>query len=221
MMAQSCKSYKVLSLMYSKEATFDDFSNGEKDIRFVNMVHLSTPDFYADVIEKVKFAKQNDYVLFYEYIDFDIATDLEKRKIRKMTGFIPSPAGYQKLLESSKTDDLVIQDNNEFLNLLNQKDYRVDITPSEIIEKYETKFGKIILTEEDKNTPIEETMKVSLSEKQVHSIILDYRNEYLAEKVEASDFSKILILYGAAHNKGFFKELKRLNPKWETIKRNK
>ncbi len=212
---QSCKAIKAISLIYSKEATYKDYSNNEKDIRFVNMVHISTKEFYKDVINKVTEAKNKDYVLFYEYVDFDLATDLEKRKIRKMIGFIPSPEGYKKVLKSIDDDDnLMVQDNDQFLNLVNNKDYPVDITPSEIIKQYETKFGEIILSEEDKNTPINEELKRSLPKKKVQSIILDFRNKYLANKVEHSEFSKIIILYGADHRTGLFKELKKLNPKW-------
>lgn len=47
-------------------------------------------------------------------------------------------------------------------------------------------------------------------EKQVRSIILDYRNQYLATKIRESGYQRIIVIYGADHQKGLLEELQRL-----------
>jgi hypothetical protein len=210
----SCQQSKINELMNAKEASYTEYTNGKKNIRFVRIIHISTKDFYNDVAKKVTDAKKNGYVLFYEFVDFDKATDPEKRKLRKLVGFIPTPEAYKKQLESLKGEH-VEQENSQFMNLVNNKDFNVDVTPSEILKAYEKEYGKIELTDTDMNTPISETITDVYPKDRFEKIILDFRNKHLADAVNTSKYDKIIILYGTEHEKGLIRELKKSDPNWK------
>lgn len=217
MLFSSCGTISTIKRLNTTEVQFYDYKSDDKSIRFVEMIHIGKKEFYENVRNQVEKSKKDGYVLFYEYIDFDQATDEEKRKTKKMAGFVPSPEGYERELKSLIEKGYVTQKNELFLNLVNNKDFNVDITPNQLIEEYEKKYGEIILTSEDLNTPIDEKISPTISKKNMQSIVLDYRNNYLAAKIEESSFDKIIILYGAQHRKGLIKELQKLNPTWDEM----
>lgn len=140
-------------MLQATEAEYADYKSESKQIRFVPMSHVSTRAFYSDVEKQVKEAKEDGYVLFYEYVDFDKASETEKRKLRKMVGFIPSPEGYQKLLGNLDKEKYAIQENEQFLHQVNDLDFNVDVSPQDILNEYEKRYGELVLTEEDMNTP--------------------------------------------------------------------
>ena len=210
----SCGKSDALQFLYQTKAFYTDYVAKSKRMRFVKMHHIGKPEFYSDVVNTVKTAKKDGYVLFYEWIDFDTATDLEKRKLRKLLGFIPSPEGYKTLIDQLGDESLVVQDNQLFLNLENSNDYVVDLTPQEVLSQYENKYGKLILTQHDLDTPLSEYIKVTLPQEQVDDALLHFRNKHLAETIHNSSYSKIVVLYGEAHETGLFKLLKSLDINW-------
>lgn len=217
LISNSC-GFLLRTLVTQSEASYTDYSNGEKTIRFVGMIHIAKQEFYDHVASIVKTAKEEEYVLFYEWVDFDIVPDTEKRKLRKILGFIPSPEGYENSLKELGVEGTsVVQDNNQFLNLVNNKDFKVDLTGVEILRKYEDKYGELILTDIDKNTPLTESIDVTIPTKQVTYVQDDCREDHLVAEINKSGYSKIIILYGSAHEKGILKRLKASNPDWKKI----
>lgn len=212
---QQCTVVKSLKAIYAEEANYTDFSNGEKSVRFVGMTHFGKKAFYQDVKTIVLEAKESGSVLFYESMGLSRANDVQKRKIRKMMGFVPSPESYQKFTENFDPEKFMVQDDSWFFNLVNDKDFNVDINPQQLIESFEELHGEIQLTEEDWNTPIEEEIEAAFSQSQVQDVILDFRNEYLAEKIMDSQYDKIVVIYGANHQKGLFKSLKKVDKNWK------
>lgn len=51
----------------------------------------------------------------------------------------------------------------------------------------------------------------------IFSVILDDRNEYLAQEVLSSADAKIYIIYGLMHFDGFFEILKKQDPNWKIV----
>lgn len=215
----SCKDRANLNLIYQTKVSYTDYMNKTKQIRFVKMHHIGKPEFYTNVVKTISLAKKEGYVLYYEWVDFDKATDVEKRKLRKLFGFIPSPEGYRMLIEQLGDTSLIVQDNKLFLNLENNKDFVVDLTPQEILDKYETKYGPLVLTEEDKHTPLTEFIEVKLPQKQIDDVLLHFRNEHLAKTIQESNYPKTVVLYGKAHEIGLYNLLKRLDSHWIKKKR--
>ncbi len=202
----------------SKELVITKLSNGEKEVEFVGMVHVARPQFYNAAVDIITKAKENNAVLFYELIDYNINDTLTLRKTQKIVGFIPTVKNYTKITEKIlKKGVLEVQDNNKFLNIVNDKDFRVDYTPQRFVKEYEEKFGEVVLTKEDLSLCLEEMNDNKEPEKKVNVILLDHRNQFLAEQVNISKFKKIIIIYGKAHLSGFTEELKRIDKNWKTI----
>ena len=214
----SCNLIKAVKMLNSTELNTSVYTDGVKTVEFIEMVHIGKPLFYENVKQKVKECKEKGFVLFYEYVNAEHATDLEKRKIRKMIGFLPSKDGYQYMLKNQlESGKYVFQDNKSFLNLSNADDYNIDVTYEELLQAFENKYGKIILTKNDYDTPLPYMIEDKIPMRKTMSIILDYRNTHLAKEVNNAKHQKIVILYGALHNKGFYKELKKLNPLWKRV----
>ncbi len=206
----------------SKELLIEEVTNGTKELQFVKMVHVARPKYYNAVVDEIKKAKENGAVLFYEFIDYDISDTLALRKTQKILGFIPSPKNYQKITgKYLKKGILEVQNNQKFMNIVNDKDFRVDYTPQRLVKEYEEKFGEIQLIKEDYAVPFDEMNDNTVPEKNMKEIVVDHRNTHLAKEVHNSKYNKFIILYGSDHFSGFVEELKKLDPKWKKIKERK
>ena len=115
-------------------AKMPEFSitNWEKTIVFQSMSHIWTPKFYQKVKENIKTLKENNYVLYFEWVrpwsekSHEIFNKALWIKFDKNT--------YSQM---SKLYWLVQQENELFLGLVNDLDYNVDISIDEIIKYYE------------------------------------------------------------------------------------
>lgn len=110
-------------------------SNGKKTIIFQTMAHIWSDDFYEKIKENIKKYKKEWYVLYYEWVR-SWKTE-NKQKLDELLGVEFNKNTYNIL---SKVYWLKQQENKEFLNLINNKDYNVDISIDEIINKYKNKF---------------------------------------------------------------------------------
>jgi pheromone shutdown protein TraB len=204
-------------MLSSTEVAVVDMTNGTKKVHFIKMHHLGQQHFYDRVEQEVRNNKEDGYVLFYEWIDYDKANELTLRKTRKLMGFIPSEEGYQQMVDQLDVDGVVAQNNEQFLNLVNDKDYKADITPEEVIRLFEERHGVIELSNQDMERPLDETIEGHQMDKRLFDIILDYRNQYLAQQIHQATYDKIIVLYGADHQSGVLKELQKLDADWHSI----
>lgn len=124
-----------------------DFECKNKTVHYIDMIHLGQQEFYDNVRNEIKKYKQNGYVLFYEWIDYDNADVITLKKTKKIVGLVPSSKGYQEVLDQIDMEGIVVQDNDLFLGLENELDYNVDITPNDLIETFEKRYGTIQLSE--------------------------------------------------------------------------
>ncbi len=214
----ACSGSSFMSMIDDTEVVKTVISNGDKIVEYIDMVHISNNTFYNNVRKEVLRAKKDDYVLFYEYIDYTKVEGELALKSRKMAGFLPSEEGYGKVAKPLIDKGYVVQKNDMFLNLINSKDFRADITPEQLINKYEELYGVIELDATDINTPIGEPIATILPTKKTEQVILHYRNNYLAKAINSSEYKKIIVLYGAAHRKGLIQELKKLDSRWNVVK---
>lgn len=200
-----------------------EMSDGRKTVKFIWMQHEGRPEFFDNVRERIEQLKTEGYVLFYEGTrngDSEL-TDREARQLRKFMGHSPSSSSRSDALKSlgDLGKDYVVQDNSHYMNLVNTKDFNVDVTDKLMIQAYEARYGKIVLTDEDLDKPLE----MDLSDDSIlpylntKFIIVDYRNKYLADKVHTAEHAKIVILYGLGHKFGLLRELKKIDPAWREI----
>lgn len=216
--ATSCNIIKSVSMLNSSEVNSSVYSDGSRTVEFVEMIHVGKPEFYKNVKDKVFKSKQKTYVLFYEGLKKDVENDTLKIKLRKIIGFYPSTGFYKTSLNSLlKTNKYMAQNNDMFITSKDSIDFNIDISLNELISVYEEKFGRIQLSGEDFNIPLNNMINNKLPFSKTKKIIIDYRNLNLAKTVENSKYQNIIILYGALHHKGFVKELKKLNSKWKKI----
>lgn len=213
----NCQVAKTVKQLSNTDVNYTQYTNGEKEYLFVEMTHFAKPTFYQNVENSIEYAKENDYVLFYEYLDIDKGTDLEKRKLKEMTGLVPSPEGYALMLKPLLDQGYAIQDNDQFLGKVNDLDFNADVDLSTLLAAYEEKYGEIVITEENQNAPIMQAIKPSIPQEQTMSIIRDFRNAELAKMISDSEYDKIVVVYGAAHRPGLLEELQKIDSNWKQV----
>lgn len=214
----ACQTYKAVKMLSKTEASQVEYVNGDRSIRFIGAAHVAKPEFYEDIVNKITADKNEGYVLFYEWVDFEDASDTCQRKIRRMVGMVPTPANYAKTLKPLIDRGYKAQNNDDFLGLVNKNDYNADVSAQFIVDKYEEKYGPIELTESDYTLPLDSAIEDHLPEDRMYSVILDERNKYLADQIHKSEYKKITVLYGAKHEPGLVEELNKLNSGWKKKK---
>ncbi len=191
-----------------------EFSNTEKTLYFIPMIHVGEPAFYEAVADAVKVLKSRGADLFYEFVDFEAASREDQLRIRAMLGFLPTPSFYADTV----SDGLVAQDNELFLGFPGGRDVNVDMTAGEIADAYETQIGKLEISDENQSTPVSGLVLPTGDIAKSFEIIVDLRNIHLAEAIDASP-NDIVVLYGAAHGPGTLDELVERDGRWARVPR--
>jgi len=106
-------------------------SNGEKTIQFQTMSHIASEEFYERVQRNIIRSKNNDYVLYFEWVQAGTSENIEA--FNKAL-WIEFEAGIYE--NFSKLYGVVAQNNDDFLGLINNKDYNIDMSIDEIMEIY-------------------------------------------------------------------------------------
>lgn len=124
-------------------------SNWDKNVVFQKMIHIAKPQYYSSIQEEIKKYKQNDYVFFFEWVQWWTQENVDKFNKALWIEFDANL--YWNL---SKLYDLVPQNNLELLNIENDKDFNIDMNIDEIIQAYEaSKKQKNI--EQNYSTPVD------------------------------------------------------------------
>ncbi len=190
------------------------FSDGNRTLYFVPMIHQAEPGFYTAIAGIVQSLKSAGADLFYEFVDFEAARHEDQLRIRAMLGFLPTPAFYAE----NVPEGLVGQDNEMFLGFPGGRDVNADLTPAELADAYESLMGKLEISDENRSTPIGEFVMPTGDISRTPMVIIDLRNEHLAEMIEAAP-NDVVVLFGAAHGPGTLGELAARNPSWMRIPR--
>lgn len=215
----SCK----LVNRYAINRTADTFeisvlTNGDSEIVYLPMIHVSKPDFYAKIKRSVDSLRNLDYVIFYEGIDAEPSTSIEVhrvlwRKFRKVTGFFPG-YGNEKLFKSLAINGFVTQ-NGENTGINVVTDVHADLTLNELIALYEKSKGEIVLSEYDLNTPLNERYKpVKINKENADFLIDGLRNDKIFKTVSESKSKKIAMVYGKSHIYQLMRNLKKQDSLW-------
>jgi hypothetical protein len=232
----SCSIGNIVNKSLEKNKIYSDEINYEvnmikegKEVKIIPLRHLGTPQFYENL--KVALAKyQNQgYVIFYERIKSNNATEDDRRKYRKILPIKINLSDNKQvdykeiLLEKIRkvdskfefTKNIVPQPSYDFLiaDLNNSKN--VDVNISQFVGEYERLYGAIVLDSCDYITDWKETTCTAKRAKNIDKVTLDFRNNNVVNTVLSATNDKILILYGENHIKGFKKLLQQQGYKLE------
>lgn len=209
-------------------------TDGEKKLVYIPMVHIGRKKFYEDVKRKIDSLKKDGYVVYYEGVrvnSVDAATlDTINRKFRVILPIdiihSKKKGGYIDTIENSlmgrkvkaiKKYNLVNQPSVYKLGIDTSIDIRADVTYGDIVNEYEKKYGKIILTECDLNTSLQEkyTCRKPKKNKKTTDVILHFRDAHLAKEILQDKGKKIAVIFGAKHFDGMLALLQQNNPAWK------
>lgn len=123
-------------------------TNGDKTLKFQSMAHIASNHFYDSVKKDIKENKNDWYVLYFEWVR--PWTEENQEKFNNLMWIQFSKETYEQL---KILYWLTNQVNSEFLNIVNDKDYNIDVDFDTIIKDYEKKYWPVIIDENKK--PIE------------------------------------------------------------------
>ncbi len=109
-------------------------SNWEKTVVFQAMSHIAKQDFYDQIRNNIRDFKTSSGVYFYEWVKPWSKESSQKFDEALWVNFTPDL--YKHM---SKLYGVTFQDNNDFIWLVNNLDFNVDLTLDEIIKIYEKK----------------------------------------------------------------------------------
>jgi len=225
-------------------------TNWEKTIIFQAMSHIWTQSFYDSIVENIKESKINWYVYFFEWVK--PWTEENTEKFNKALWVKFDEELYKNF---SKLYWVSNQDNNDFLWLVNDLDFNVDLNLDEIIWYYKENINaseenipediipidiskqitevllelnekqlkilvyinKSILNFLIRSTWIQETLTNNFTNKDLFDVILDKRNEVLANEIIKSEYNKIYLTYWLLHFKWVLELLQKDNNNWKII----
>jgi len=226
-------------------------TNWDKKIVFQSMSHIWSENFYNDVVKNITNFKKNWYVLYYEWVK--PWSEESHEKFDKALWIKLDQKTYENM---SKLYGLVNQDNTQFLGLINNLDYNIDISIDEIVKYYddlkiknnnqnriykeplnasEIIINKLASLRENelkvliyinksfmnliiKSDWLKNTIQKEFTNKDLFDIILNKRNEVIADKIILWEDKNIIITYGLLHFNWVFELLKQNDIKWKIEK---
>lgn len=216
--------------MKAETVNLDEYSNDQLNVAFIGIHHVGKKVYYKNLTSTIKDYKAKGYTVFYEGLsrsevkNDSLAFDLEKRKFRKIIGHDAGPKGHGSIIEELK--ELEIKSLTELANqLIVQPKYKVlgldstdrngDASRTGFVNEYERLYGKLELDSIDIHTPLDSAFRQPrpISKAKLEKVVLDYRNQVLSQKIMNSEKNKVLIIFGEAHKKGVFKNLKKMSKK--------
>lgn len=204
------------------KAVIQPLDYNDKKILFLNMMHLGTKEYYADVRSKVDSLQKEGFFVMYEGLYLRKSERVIKEndslsyiKFRKVMGIDP-------LVEYSKMKPF-----SEYItkyNLLDQPDYpelgitsknskAVDLPLTTLISELEKEKGIVQLSQCDYDLKLGSgtyncgKVDKDIQDHMLKSIILDKRNQNIVEQIKQSPNKKIVIVYGKNHYSGIQKML--------------
>lgn len=209
--------------IYDDNVSLKKIKYKEKEIIFLPMHHIGTEKFYVNVNNKIDSLSKSNYFFFTEKVNMKDSEKKDLMKLRKVIGFALPNGGYEKILDSILTEKklvlkkkIVFQPNYSDWQLNDNNSKNTDATVHELINYYESKYGEVKLEECDLAVP--DVSNSTKCRKNKHSgayetLVLNYRNNLIANAIKNDSRQKIALIYGAGHYEGVKKILDSLDKK--------
>ena len=174
-------------------------SNWEKTVVFQKMIHIAKPNYYNSIAQEIESYKNQWFVYFFEWVKSGTQENMDSFDTALWIEFDADL--YENL---SKLYALEAQNNSKFLNIVNNKDFNVDMNIDEIIWEYKELKVENNITNEyspaiDINSEIIETL-AQLNSRQLE--VLQYvnltflttitKNEAFLEKIQNNFWNELL-----------------------------
>jgi len=212
----------VLHVIQSKDVAVAELTNKEKVVAFIPMHHVGKREFYDGVKEIIAHYKVEGFIVYYEGTGMvtgvdSVTRDHYERKFRRMLGVYVDTTGYAHYFHDRGLFKGLIDQPRYYRLGIDSSDVNVDIKKYKLVDVYEERFGVIKLEQIDTALRFDQIYPRSLKlpKEKVMSIIIDYRNQNLANRIQNSADKKIIVIYGEEHLKGTYKLLKELDPSWK------
>lgn len=169
-------------------------SNWKKTVVFQAMSHIAKKDFYNQIKENIRIYKTSSGVYFYEWVKPWSKESSQKFDEALWVNFTPDL--YKHM---SKLYGVTFQDNNDFIGLVNNLDFNVDLTLDEIVKIYEKKVTKSNIEKKENTQIINASEQIlnelsSLNDKELQ--ILIYVNQAILNVIIKNDSqAKELLTY--------------------------
>ena len=212
----SCKS-SLINYALEKKGIYDDkltireYKRDSSNVVFFDIAHIGTDLYYQDYKLKIDSLAKKDFFFYLEAVTASESNDSVNRKFIKISRIPFLKNGYTGTLDSIFTakgiklqKKLINQPPNDSLGLTDKNSLNVDVSLTDIVNFYESKYQPIILESCDYEVSIYEAPKCPIKLKQEvrDDIILTYRNNHVLKNLSKEKRQKIAIIYGKGHLKG-------------------
>lgn len=223
---------KLVDLALKKSGAFDKttvlqpLEYNDKEIVFLNMVHLATKEYYADVTHKIDSLQKDGYFVFYEglYLKkseriIDKNDTITYLKFRKVMGIDPL-LEYSKIKPFSDYVDkhqLIDQPDYTDLGITSKNSKAVDLPMTVLISELEKEKGAVELTPCDFDQKLGsgsytcDKAASDVRKYMMEHVVINKRNEHIVQQIKQSDNKKIVIVYGKNHYDGIKEMLQGVN----------
>lgn len=168
-------------------------SNGEKTVQFQTMSHIARKKFYNDIQIDILKAKNTWAVLFFEGVQS--GSSESKRIFDAALGVELSPELYENF---SKLYGVTYQNNDDFLGIVNDQDFNIDLDMDTIValykEKEAEKFQEIEKQKAEANEDVYNEL-ARFEEKTEKREVLDINKEVLERLAQLDERQLIFVRY--------------------------
>lgn len=188
--------------------------NQESTIVFMPVVHVGKAAYYNSFQPIVDSLRDQGYQIYVESTAYqEELSEVDKlmynKKFRKFTGYHTTHASENESLPKEfKMKNYMLQDYAMMgINKSNGDDI-LDLPKNKLIDKYESEFGEIKLSECDRNTPLNDKYACdSEYKKHLHILTNQYRDEYIVQQLLHKKEKKVVLIYGKQHWYSIYPEL--------------
>lgn len=176
-------------------------TNWSKTVKFQAMSHIWTETFYSQIVENLTKYKKEWWVYFFEWVKPGSEENLEKFNKAMWIEFDENLyANFSKLYW------VVNQDNNDYMWLVNDKDYNIDLNMDQIVELYEERMKSFTWKTYENKLPVDANKVIIetlswLNDKQLRLLV--YVNQAILNFIIWSDSTQDFLTNNFANKELF------------------
>lgn len=222
-------------------------SNWEKNLKFQTVMHIWTAKYYSQLLSSLKESKEKWYVLYYEWVVLDDESKADKFNTALWVNFwVSFYESFSKLYWLDYQDNSIFMEvvNNKDINvdipiskiidIYEQKYWEIVYDESKVLNVTDLMIQRLASMKEHQLMLLRTVFKSSINFMVKHDniqsqivkllqlnriidIILEERNDYLANYILTSEDKNIHVMYGKLHFKWVLQRLQKADPRWKVV----